>query len=568
MSTKRLHDAHTWLALPLAFLVQCAGQVHPPGGPVDTIPPSVVRSVPDSGSVRISENRIELEFSEYVDRQSVEEALFISPPVGKVEFDWSGTEVEITFADTLKANTTYVVTVGTDVTDTRASNRMASGHTLAFSTGDSLDSGRLTGRVYDPKPAGITIFAYRLDEIASDTLDPARVKPDYVMQTGSAGSFTLSNLRWGAYRLFSIRDEYKNFLYDRQLDEFGVCTGDPTISSDNPAVSGLNFRMTKEDTTAPFLSGAQAANRSQVRFRFSEPMDTSGFDTNHFVVSDTLTGARLPVNVVFQSVSEPSAGGLILEQVLDSLAVYRLTVSQVTDTAGWSLDPENSSVLFSGVSRADTIPPALSFLSFADTILGYPVHRALEIGLSEPVDRVRMARAMAFQEEGDDASLPLVMNWLTPVRVSIRTVDSLLLARRYRLTIVLDSVVDGSGNRLSDSVRSVLFSTLNPDRGGELEGVVSDLSSRAGGDLAVGARRVSDGRLTTLLLPEPGPFHFRFLPEGTYTVEVFRDEDRSGSYSYGLPYPYHSSERFVVGADTVRVRARWSVEGVSLILPR
>src|SRR4030042_1867927 len=63
-------------------LAGCAGQVQPSGGPPDTIPPAITRTIPDTNAVRVSTHFFELEFSEYVDRRSVEEAIFISPYLG------------------------------------------------------------------------------------------------------------------------------------------------------------------------------------------------------------------------------------------------------------------------------------------------------------------------------------------------------------------------------------------------------------------------------------------------------------------------------------------------------
>ena len=72
-------------AAPRAFLLvlglltlRCAGQIPPGGGSTDTVPPAVIRTIPDTNAVRVKPDRIELEFSEYVDRQSVEESIFIA----------------------------------------------------------------------------------------------------------------------------------------------------------------------------------------------------------------------------------------------------------------------------------------------------------------------------------------------------------------------------------------------------------------------------------------------------------------------------------------------------------
>ena len=106
--------------------LSCAVQVPPSGGPPDTIPPQIIASDPAPGTLHFRGSRFTLRFSEYVDRRSVEESIFISPSVGTLEFDWGSTDVDITFRDSLRPSTTYILTVGTDVIDKRNRNRMES----------------------------------------------------------------------------------------------------------------------------------------------------------------------------------------------------------------------------------------------------------------------------------------------------------------------------------------------------------------------------------------------------------------------------------------------------------
>ncbi|MDH4071337.1 MAG: Ig-like domain-containing protein, partial [Ignavibacteria bacterium] len=518
------------------------------------------------GAVRVQENIILLEFSEYVDRRSVEDAIFISPPVGDVEYDWSGKDLEILLPDTLRSNTTYVVTVGTDVIDQRAKNRMATGHTLAFSTGDSLDRGRMSGRVYDPKPEAVTLFAYRLDPLDADTLDPARVKPDYIMQTGRDGRFVFSSLAWGTYRLFAIRDEYRNLLYDRQLDQFGVFNRDIVLSADNPSVDIVQFQLTKEDTTNPFLSGVQPLDERQIRFRFSEPVRAPSFDLNNVSVVDTAVGESVPLRAAFLDPLDRSAGGILFGVPLTHNAVYRLSVTDVSDTAGWPIDPMNASLTFRASENPDTVAPVFSVISFADTILGFPVDRPMTFAFDEPVNRSVFANGLTISDTGG-GTVSLMPEWISPVKVQVRPAEKFRFARTYHLQIVMDSVIDLNGNARKDSVWGARFTTFNPDRSGELEGVTQDLNLSAAGPVVVTVRRISDRKESALVQDSPGKFHFPELAAGHFVVTAYRDEDSSGAYTFGLPFPFHPSERFVVGSDTVKVRPRWSVEGVSLIIP-
>ena len=109
------------------------------------MPPEIVKTFPQNKTTLFHDRSIKLKFSKYVDQRSVQESIFISPYVGKPEYDWSGKEVEVLFPDTLHDSTTYVVNVGTDVVDLTNKNRMAHAFTLAFSTGSTIDSAAIEG---------------------------------------------------------------------------------------------------------------------------------------------------------------------------------------------------------------------------------------------------------------------------------------------------------------------------------------------------------------------------------------------------------------------------------------
>ncbi len=74
------------------ILIRCANQLPPPGGEPDNIPPIIVEVYPADGTINFDENYFELEFSEYVDKRSVTDAIFISPFIeGALEYSWNGT---------------------------------------------------------------------------------------------------------------------------------------------------------------------------------------------------------------------------------------------------------------------------------------------------------------------------------------------------------------------------------------------------------------------------------------------------------------------------------------------
>jgi uncharacterized protein (DUF2141 family) len=57
-------------------------------------------------------------------------------------------------------------------------------------------------------------------------------------------------------------------------------------------------------------------------------------------------------------------------------------------------------------------------------------------------------------------------------------------------------------------------------------------------------------------------FLFPLLSEGEYRLRAFQDVDGTGIYNSGKPFPFMPAERFAVYRDSIKVRARWPIEGV------
>jgi hypothetical protein len=554
-----------------ALLVGCAGQVAPGGGPVDTVPPQIVRTSPDTNAVRVETDlgRIDLEFSEYVDRRTVEESIFISPYVGELEFEWSGTEVTILLPQQLRKNTTYVVNVGTDVLDVRARNRMAAGYTLAFSTGDSIDHGFITGRVFDEKPEGVMILAYALDAINPDTLNPTHAKPDYITQTGKGGSFMLANIALGRYRLLAVRDEYKNLVYDKEVDHVGVTQHDIALGATQMKAGNVWFRLSREDTTRPFVSSAKSLNRYRILVRFSEPVDTLAFEHAVLSIEDTL--ARHSVSLLLSYVDRAAPAQVLVQtaEPLDSAGTYRLQASGVFDLAGNSIDTTHASAVFDGSGIPDTLKPRFMVEGIIDSTKGYPPWLPIRVTFSKPVSQSSIAGGLRLADT-TGRGLPASLHWPDPLHVVLEPSASLGSKTWYHLLIVLDSLRDLHGLAGGDSTIRLRFETLDFRTTGTIEGAVRDTAGGSkGGEVFVTASSIdlSPPVRKTVRLRTPGKFAVNQLMEGKYVLDSFRDADSSGNYTYGKVMPFVPSERFAVYPDTVKVRARWAVEGVLISYP-
>ena len=80
------------LALALALISGCARVGPPTGGPADSTPPEVVTTVPEDGVTGVGrDTEIRIEFSEEMNRVSVERSFSIAPDVKLRNPRWDGT---------------------------------------------------------------------------------------------------------------------------------------------------------------------------------------------------------------------------------------------------------------------------------------------------------------------------------------------------------------------------------------------------------------------------------------------------------------------------------------------
>jgi hypothetical protein len=157
--------------------------------------------------------------------------------------------------------------------------------------------------------------------------------------------------------------------------------------------------------------------------------------------------------------------------------------------------------------------------------------------------------------------------WIGGARLRITPVTRLESRRWYVLALPLDSVRSLRGPAVQDTTFRFRFETLDLRTTGVLDGALADDRSGPPG-YAVVVRPTGQAPAVdrTVTLSSPGRFTVENLVEGNYALFAYETRDTTGRYSYGSASPYRTAARFTVFADTVKVRARWAVEGVLLRL--
>ena len=206
---------------PVFFSASCANTTQAPtGGKKDTLAPIIVKVAPDLNAKNIRRTGQEFIFSfdEYVKIKNMQNIL-LSPPLRRpLKAKTRGKSVVVYFEDdTLAANTTYTI----DFTDAIADNNEGNvypGFTYVFSTGETIDTMVLTGIVQDCntlKPVkGAKVLLYTNPADSAVFLEP----PVAATLTDDWGFFCLRNIKDTLYRLYAIKDENNDNMYNPESE--------------------------------------------------------------------------------------------------------------------------------------------------------------------------------------------------------------------------------------------------------------------------------------------------------------------------------------------------------------
>ena len=332
--------------LPLILMLviigySCASMGTPDGGPYDEMPPKFVGSNPGMRAVNVKNQKIELEFDEFIKLEKAAEKVVVSPPqLEQPEIKVVGKKVALELFDTLKDATTYTIDFSDAIVDNNEGNPM--GHfTYSFSTGGTIDTMEVSGTVLnaaDLEPIkGIQVGLHKnLNDSALTTLPFDRVS-----RTDSRGHFIIRGVAPGKYRIYALMDGNQNYLYDSKTETVAFsdsiiipsmmpATRQDTIWKDTLTVDTIKtvnytrfmpddiiLRAFKEENTRQYFSRSQRDKENHFILKFSAKADTL----------PTLTGLNFDATDAF--VIEPNEGNdSICYWIKDSL-VYQMDTLEV-----------------------------------------------------------------------------------------------------------------------------------------------------------------------------------------------------------------------------------------------
>jgi len=281
---KNLH----WFIYAL-FIFSCARQSSPTGGPKDTIPPVLVRSIPPNEAIHFNAKEIQLMFSEDVILNAPKEQLIVTPTIGKdYKLTYRKNTVTLQLEDPLEDSTTYTFNFRETVQDITEKNPVRN-LTLAYSTGDYIDSLSIEGKIYDLlKGTEIKEASVGLHP-ENDTFNVLEHPAIYFTKTDKAGNFKISHLKPANYFVYAWEDKNRNLVVNSRSESYGFLSeyqylmenikavsiglirldaGPLKMTSARPYNTYFNIRTTKNLRT--FTLTATDSTDSELSYSFGE----------------------------------------------------------------------------------------------------------------------------------------------------------------------------------------------------------------------------------------------------------------------------------------------------------
>ena len=235
---------HRLLYIPIAMLfllsfVDCAKKGTPSGGKKDSIPPIIVKSVPENYSINFTDNEIRIYFDEYIKLKNLQSNLIISPPLKYPPLITplsTSKFIKIKIQDTLIPNTTYSFNFGQSIVDNNEENPYEY-FKYVFSTGTYIDSLTLSGSIKDAlllKPdSPTTVLLYEVNESYKDSIVFSE-KPMYITSTrDTTTAFELTNLKEGTYKLVALKEKNNDYTFQPKHDKIGFLEQVMTLPTDS-----------------------------------------------------------------------------------------------------------------------------------------------------------------------------------------------------------------------------------------------------------------------------------------------------------------------------------------------
>ena len=526
-----------FLGLSLTAFWQCARRGNPTGGPKDVDPPVLLRAEPENLSINFDSQKIRLYFDEYIKLQDVQNQLIVSPPLTYIPeikpLGGASKFIEITLKDTLRENTTYTINFGQSIVDNNEGNPN-SFLTYVFSTGEVIDSLSLSGVVkdaFDRNPDEfVSVMLYEIDSIYNDSTI-YKYPPNYLANTGdSLPFFQLRNLKAGTYKIFGVKDEGRNNVFDQRADKIAFLKDTITLPTDTLLLLNLFKEIPDYAASVPSYVA-----KNRIIFGYSGNSDSMRIRP--------LTPLPDSVRTIIKK-----------EKDKDTLN-YWLTPTDI-DSIVFTVSNELYKVLDTFTVKTRKLP--------LDSLKLTPSHggkinfeEQFHINANTPLALVDSTKIAIMDR--DSLSIPFKTR-LDTLENRVDVDFDLLEEQQYALTFLPGAIADFFGME-NDTLQVRLATEKRTDFGNMVLTVSGNVRYPIVVQLTDDGGEIKREQMGT----EPKPFQFNTLEPGKYGIRVIFDDNGNGKWDTGNYLKQIQPERISYYPDIIDVRANWEMEQTFLI---
>jgi hypothetical protein len=465
------------------------------------------------------------------------------------EFEWSGKKLKVKPPEPLKPQTTYVLTIGSSAIDNRG-NKLGKSISFPFSTGEEIYAGSITGRVLPARIAGVSVWAYRLEQAQPDTF--WKKLPDYVTQPDSLGNFEFEYLSSGVYLVIAAEDKNNDQFWEPPSERMALPDTFMFLSDSIKQAGPLILTPVDRDTLAPSIGKVISPDRQTIRIEFSIKMDSQSVltESNYLIHEVADSGMVAAVYDVFPA-SRDIKAVFIKCSDLQAQKKYKLRARNLV--SAYNVVADTMSRIFDAgdidttAPRIESLQPPPGLLLETDIIINILFSRAM--------DTNTVIQGITISDTLENR-LPLIPTWIYPNELALKTEISQVDVFEIKFDESL--IVDPAGNAAGDTVIAYRYYIASTDTFGQITGKVVNAP---GTGIIVSLEKIAGGEKAVFSgCSDDGDFMFDRLFPDTYFLKAFFDKNNNNRYDPGGIKPFEFAEPVIVYDDTVKVRARWETD--------
>ena len=543
MIIKHLYHNLFYFLLCAILTSSCARVSSPQGGERDTIPPTLVESVPYNGQLNFKDQTVYLEFDELVTTNQIENNLIITPkPSGSYRTRNNRNRIQLEFTDAFADSTTYTFSFANSIEDLTEKNNPED-LVISFSTGNYLDSLRISGTIknlYDQIPEeDVLVSLYA----ATDSFNILNGPANYYTKTDSTGTFNFQNLPPNLYRVYAVIDKNNNNKADSDGELYGFYTDTIQLDKD---ISDIDFTIQRLSTKElRLIKGRHFGRYYELSFNKSitdfQPISNDSL-LYHQTKNDMVRFYRGKEN--FNDTTD------LIFEAIDSLGYTLIDTAQLYYVES-EIDPEPLNFTLQPKERL------------------FPPNQTIEINFNKPTYLVHPDSIEIFVDSLNIYSLPEeeISNNPNYTKYTIPFAIKNYIQRPDQKVIIR---FKPSAFISVDADTSILIEKVATIATAEETALIKGMVQTTAPSVIVQLLKASN--LEVISETRDKNFEFNYLSPGTYMIRAINDINQNGIWDIGnilkneAPEPVSFYFEQEYNTQLIEVRKYWERTGINIFL--